>query len=766
VRRLRSLAVAAVLAVATAAAYAPVLQSGFVNYDDDLYVTARPEVRAGLSREGLVWAFTSVQGANWFPLTRLSWLLDAELWGMDPAGFHATSLALHVLGTLGLLAALVRLTGALAPSAFAAAVFALHPLHVESVAWVAARKDVLAGVFFAATLLAYADLARRGPSLGRHALLVVCLGLGLMAKPILVTLPLVLLLLDVWPLRRLRDAGTLRRRVVEKLPLFLLAAAVAGVAVAAQAGGGAVQSLERYPPDVRAANAAVQTLAYLRQSVWPTGLSVFYPHPGGDLPAWRAAVAAAGLLALSAGALASLRRRPWVLVGWLWFVGMLLPVLGLVQLGQAARADRYTYLPLVGLALAVAFSVSDLVSRRRTLRWAAGAVAVGVAGALAVATHAQVRTWQGSRTLFEHALRVTEGNHVAHINLGAELLDAGELEDAEAHLRAALRIAPASAAAHGLLGRALARRAARSPDADRGRGVEAVRHLERALELEPEKAGLHAALGEALLVRGEWDRAAEHLATAVRLDPERAAAHAGLGVARTRQGRPEDAVRRFTRALALEPDRADVHVHLALVLARGGERERAIAHYGRALELDPGLASARAGLALLYLEAASPEAGLAHAREAIRLAPAEASYRALAGRLQTAAGREREAAARYREAVRLGDRSPDVLNNLAWTLATSADPGLRDPEEAVEMARRAAEATGGRSAAVLDTLAAAQAAAGRFDAAVVTADRALARARETGDAALAETIRTRRARYASGRGPAEAPAPSGAGSGR
>jgi len=350
----RPLLAALALAAVTVAVYLPVLGNGFVHYDDDLYVTDVAEVREGLTRDGVAWAFTSWQGANWFPLTRLSWMLDAEVHGLDPAGFHATSLLLHVLAALLLYAALRRLTGSWLPSVAVAAVFALHPLHVESVAWVASRKDVLSGVAFMAALWAYARQLEGRRPLGWAVVVFVAMALGLMAKPMLVTIPCVLLLLDWWPGARLSDAAgrLLPRRIarafVEKLPLFALAAAASVVTVSAQRAGGALQALERFPLVVRLETAVDALAIYSVKTIWPSGLAVFHPHPEGGLPLWRTGLALALLLAVSAGAWAARRRAPWWAVGWLWFVGMLVPVLGLVQVGEAAHAERYTYLPRRG----------------------------------------------------------------------------------------------------------------------------------------------------------------------------------------------------------------------------------------------------------------------------------------------------------------------------------------------------------------------------------------------------------------------------------
>jgi tetratricopeptide (TPR) repeat protein len=668
----RPLLAAVALALVTAAAYLPVLGGGFVNYDDDLYVTDVAEVRAGLTPEGVAWAFTSTQGANWFPLTRISWMLDAGLFGLEPAAFHATSLALHVLAAVLLYGALCRMTRAWAPSLAVAAVFALHPLHVESVAWVAARKDVLSGVFFMAALYAHARQAegRRAPAWAAGVF--AAMALGLMAKPMLVTLPCVLLLLDWWPLGRLSDdAGRLlprrvARAALEKLPLFALAAAASAVTVAAQRAGGALQGLERFPLAVRLETAIDAVAIYLLKTVWPTGLAVFHPHPEGGLPTWRTVLAAAVLLALSAGAFALRRRAPWWAVGWLWFLGMLVPVLGVVQVGEAAHAERYSYLPQTGLALAVAWALH---------RWAAGrparvrGLAAGWALALLVlglVTFAQAGVWRDDRSLFEHALRVTRENHVAHINLAVALAREERLAEAEAQLDEATRISPASAHAWGVRGEVRLMRERPEP---------ARADLRRAVALEPEAVRWRLRLAQA-------DREAGDLA----------AASVQLRV-----------------AIAREPERAELHALLGGVLAERGDPDGALSAFDAALRLDP-------------------TAGELHARRAALLEDL---------------GREAQAVAAWREALARGARSLGALNNLAWLLATARDPGLRDPEQALALAQEAAERSQGRDPAVLDTLATAEAAAGRRVQARATAARALALAERRGDAALARSLRRR-----------------------
>ncbi len=696
---------AALLALATAAAYLPVFGNGFVAYDDDLYVTDCGPVRAGISAEGVAWAFGSFHGANWFPLTRLSWMLDAGLFGVEPVAFHATSLALHVANAVLLLLALARMTGAPGRSAFVAAVFALHPLHVESVAWAAARKDVLSGFFFALGLLAHERLAIAGASPLRRAAVAACMALGLLAKPILVTFPIALLLLDAWPLGRLR-AGEVRARLREKAELFALALSAGAVTLAAQRAGGALQALDAIPLGERVANALVATAGYLRRAFLPEGLAVFYPHPRDALPAWQVGAAAALLVSLTALALRAWPRRRYLAVGWLWMLLLLAPVIGIVQVGGQAMADRYTYLPLIGLAIAVAWAAFDLAPGERARR-ALAALALAALAALGVATFRQVRTWRDTETLFAHALRVTEGNAVAHVNLGLAVTRAGRIDEGEAHATAALALAPRLAHAHAL--RAELRGL-------QGRPEEAVRGYETALALLPGTARWHGEIGRALLELGRTDEAVARLEEAVRLDPWNAALLANLGRALEQAGRRDEALARYHEAVRLRPDLAEAHGYLGAALLARGELEPARSALERAAELQPEVAAWREQLGALFAE------------RAVQL---------------DAAGSASEAVAAYREALRLGLRDARLLNNLAWILATSPDPQLRDPQTAVALAEEAAGQGADPEAGLLDTLSVAYAAAGRPAESRAAARRALARAEASGDESLAAELRAR-----------------------
>jgi len=446
--------IAVALALAAAAA-APYLVAGvsrsFVNLDDDLYVYGNPHVSAGLTWAGVRWAFTAFQASNWHPLTWLSHMLDVSLFGLAAYGHHLTNILLHALATALLFTALRRLTGAIWPSAFVAALFGVHPLHVESVAWVAERKDVLSGVIFALVLLAYERFARRG-SRGRMLPVALLLALGLAAKPMLVTVPFLLLLLDFWPLGRLRPAaggpvpGRPRvpwaRLLAEKTPLLLLAAASSVVTYAAQEAGGSVARLGCFPPAVRLANAAVSVVVYLNNVFWPTDLSVFYPLPLQALPPWMVAGAALALAAVSAAVLAALRRRGYLAVGWFWFLGMLVPVIGIVQVGEQMRADRYLYLPLTGLGVLVAWGLPELLRG-----WRRGGVALGVAAVAGLALLGGVaaeraRDWRDAPTLFSRALAVTPNNRLIVHYLCSALILERRYNEAGGCLTEAVRVWP------------------------------------------------------------------------------------------------------------------------------------------------------------------------------------------------------------------------------------------------------------------------------------------------------------------------------------
>lgn len=609
--RAHDFSICLVLVLTTFAVYAPVRHFDFVNYDDPEFV------HAGIAREGLVWAFTSVESANWFPVTRLSHMLDVQLWGMHSGPQHITSVLFHTLAALCLFAFLSRATGARWPSAFAAFLFALHPLHVESVAWVAERKDVLCALFWFLALWAYVRYTESRTT-GRYLLVMLPFCLGLMAKPMIVTLPIVLLLLDVWPLRR-------RLALWEKVPFFALSAVGAVATYLVQQRSGAVGALAAYPFGQRVENALVSYVVYIAKMFWPTRLAVFYPYPR-EIPVWQAALAAVVLGSVSVLVVRSFRARPYFAVGWLWYLATLMPVIGLVQAGAQARADRYTYVPMVGLFIILAWGVADLLRAR-----AAIVLAVAACLGCAVVARAQVRYWEDSESLFTHALAVTDGNYVAHQNLGAALADIpGRLPEAIEHDEAALRIFPDYAEAHNNLGSALAKLPGRLPDA-MAEFAAALRTKPDFAEARRNLAAAHLNLGTALLrTPGRLPDAISEYQAALRLDPYLAEAHNNLGSALAQlSGRLPDAIGEYQAALRVDPNYAKAHNNLANALAQiPGRRPEAISEYQAALRANPAYAEAHYNLAVTLAEAGRLPEAIAEYEAALRVNPAyaEAHY--------------------------------------------------------------------------------------------------------------------------------------------
>ncbi len=556
------MAIGAGLALLTVTALWPVLGNGFTNFDDDLYVTQNPELRNGLGAEGFRWAWTTGHAANWHPLTWLSHLLDYELYGLDPWGHHLTSLLWHVANTILLFLLLEALTGATWRGAVVAALFAVHPLHVESVAWVAERKDVLSTFFWLLTLAAYVAWVRR-PSPARYGAVLLALALGLAAKPMLVTVPFVLLLLDYWPLGRWGERSP-GRLVVEKLPLFALAAASSVITVIVQHAGEATRSIAQVPLGERLANAVLAYVGYLQHTLWPSGLAVFYPHRGATATAGLVLAAAALLALVSAAVLAARNNRPYLVTGWLWYLGTLVPVIGLLQVGEQGMADRYTYVPLIGVLLAAVWGIADLAGpgtgRARLRPWLAGAAAIAIL-ACATLSRAQAGHWKDSVTLFRHALAVTSDNATAHLNLALALSERGEHAEAAEQLQAALRLRPRWAKAHNNLGVALSAL---------GREDEAHEHYRAALSIDPLYADAHYNLGLSLAERGAAEQALSHFRRALESDPGKVEAHYNAGTLLAGLRRFDEAAGYFRRTVELDPAHAMAHYNLGAVLLLQG----------------------------------------------------------------------------------------------------------------------------------------------------------------------------------------------------
>ncbi len=534
------------LGVVILAVYAPVGHHDFLNYDDDKYVTQNAVVGNGLTWRGVSWALTAGEASNWHPLTWLSHMLDVTLFGLNAGPHHVTNLVLHTANALLLFVVLGRITNAPARSAFVAALFALHPLHVESVAWIAERKDVLSTLLWMLTLSAYVSYVDR-PRFRPYVLTVGLFALGLMAKPMLVTLPFTLLLIDFWPLGRMNGSirSALPRLVREKVPLFVLAAASSVITVLAQRS--AMRDLYSVPISARFANAAVSYLAYIGKALWPTHLAVLYPYPS-SMPAWWP-VAALALIGISILAIRTARQHPYIPVGWFWYVGTLVPVIGLVQVGVQSMADRYTYVPLIGLFVIVAWGMPDVL-RGGPFRRAIPVAAALVIAMCAALTRAQLAPWEESVPLWRHTVSATTNNAVGHYNLGIALDAQGKTDEAMDHYLETLRIDPA----HG-------------------------------------EAQIHVGVG--LAAQGKIDEATALLSETVRLRPNWVVAHYNLALVLIRQDKTNEAVAEFLEAVRIDPAFALGHNGAGIALANAGKAQEAIGHFNEALRLNPEDAEAR-----------------------------------------------------------------------------------------------------------------------------------------------------------------------------
>jgi tetratricopeptide (TPR) repeat protein len=522
--------------------FAQTFHFDFVNYDDPTYVYQNTRITSGINLSNVAWAFTHVHSENWHPLTTITHMLDCQVHGLNAGWHHFTNVLLHFLAVVLLFVALERMTSALWRSAFVSAVFAVHPLHVESVAWIAERKDVLSALFFMLTLLAYLRYTR-APSIGRYLTVAIVFALGLMSKPMLVTLPFVLLLLDYWPLGRFKahKSNTDRqmvRLILEKIPLIVLSAISSLATFLAQRG--AIGWTEQLPMSERVTNALVAYVVYIQQMFWPTGLAVFYPHPENRVPVWEISLALIILVGITAAAFVFRKKAPYFVTGWLWYLGMLVPVIGVLQVGWQGHADRYTYLPQLGLYIAVTWAITDLTRSWRFQRVGLGAAAVLIAGALSWRAWLQTSYWRDSETLFTHALAVTSNNDVALNNLGIIFLDKGQLDDAISKLQAAIDLRPENAPAHDNLAKALLKK---------GQVAEAMVHYRKFLELEPASVEARNTLGTVLIQQGHVREAVEQWQEALATQPENG--NAASNLAWVFATCPEDSIRDGTRATEL-----------------------------------------------------------------------------------------------------------------------------------------------------------------------------------------------------------------------
>lgn len=673
--------ICALLAASVFALFHPVVHYDFVNYDDSGYIGDNAHVQKGLTREGFVWAFTTGHMSNWHPLTWLSHMLDVELFGPKPGAQHLTNVFFHALNSLLIFFILKKMTSALWRSAFVAALFALHPLHVESVAWISERKDVLSTFFWMLTIWAYARYVEafrysKSSGAGRiqrsmfnvrcsmfYFLVLLFFALGLMSKPMVVTLPFVFLLLDIWPLHRTSFLPRVQADpkvrptflLLEKIPFYILTFAASVVTFVVQKKGGAVSSLAGVPLIARIENSIISYVRYLRKTFWPNDLSVLYPHPG-HWPVWEVIAASALLIAISALAVWLVRTdfsskknslgHAYFFVGWFWFLGTLVPVIGIVQVGMQSMADRYTYIPLIGLFIAITWGAVDLLSRWNFPRIAFGLGAGMILLVCEALSKTQISYWRDSETLFGHAIQITKRNFIAYNNLGFfyshkeryddainayrksleieprfedaqnnlgyALAKLGKHEEAIAHYQIALKIKPDLVEAHNNLGNSLA---------EIGKVDEAIAHYEIALAKNPQHADAHNNFGVALAMKGKLNEAIEHFKKSLEAKPDYASAHSNLGNAYAVQGKFDEAMEQYFLCLKLKPDDSQAHNNLANVLAQKGRANEAMEHYLTSLKLNAKNPEANFNLGLLLVRQGDREEALVHFQEALRLKP-------------------------------------------------------------------------------------------------------------------------------------------------
>ncbi len=638
------------LVIVTALVYLPVRNFEFVHYDDDDYVTNNQNVQQGLCWQGIKWAFTTGHASNWHPLTWLSHILDCSLFGDNAGWHHLVNVLFHTINTLLLFIVFARMTRQLWPSAFIAALFALHPLHVESVAWVAERKDVLSTFFWMLTMLAYVRYVERA-NVQRYLLTLLLFALGLMAKPMLVTLPFVLLLLDYWPLNRfLNSKLSILNLLLEKIPFLVLSVASSIVTFIVQQKGGAVPSFAALSLADRLPNAVVSYLAYLDKMVWPSRLAALYPHPAGGIPAMKVAFSVTVLAFLTVLFLYYSRKYRYLAVGWLWYLGTLVPVIGVIQVGAQAMADRYTYVPLIGIFVIIAFGAADLAVTARIHKTALAVAAAFILAACAILTSIQVRYWQDSFSLFDHTLAVTKDNYIMHNNYGNILNDLGRPAEAVFHFQQALRSLGDSGEVHNNIGNALQKL---------GKLDEAIEHYNVAIKLDPKLLLAHYNLGLALAAKGQYDQAIEKYK--IYIGPEIDTLAAGSD--------NNEAIARYEQALRHKPLSVEVISNLGYALANQGNDKDAVRYYYTALKIDPNDIITHGRLALTLAATGEIDKAVEQCRIVLAASPNDVEMHTNLGILLQIQGKFDEAIDSYKKALEIDPAFQKARDNLNAALA-------------------------------------------------------------------------------------------------
>jgi tetratricopeptide (TPR) repeat protein len=656
-----------VLVLSTLLVYWQVRNFDFVNYDDKIYVYENPHVLNGLTRSGIIWAFTTNHSANWHPLIWMSHMLDCELFGKNPGRMHLVNVVFHIANTLLLFIIFNRTTKCIWHSAFVSALFAIHPMHVESVAWIAERKDVLSTLFWLLTMLTYVRYVGK-PSIGRYLIAIVFFALGLMSKPMLVTLPFILILLDYWPLNRfLNSKFTILNSFIEKLPFLILSAISCVITYFVQRTDGAVMSIDHLSINDRVANAFLSYARYTGKLFVPRNLSVFYPLDINRFPYWQIVLFALLLLSISILVIYFGRKYRYLPVGWFWFVGTLVPVIGLVQVGSQAYADRYTYIPYIGIFIMLAWGLPEILSGWRYRKIALGMTASMTLIAVGTVAYRYTSVWNNSITLFSHAIEVTHNNAVAHNNLGGSYLDLKRYQDAMESLNQAIRINPGLTEAYANLGLVYERL---------GRWQEAIENYKQAISIKPNWAEAHCRLGAAYGKISSYQDALEMYKRAVEIDPALAEAHNGFGAAYLDLGRYQDALESCKHAIRIKPDYADAYYNLGQAFLGLGRYDEALVAFNRAIKINPYFAEAHYKIGFVYSKLGRSQEEIDSYKRAISIKPDYADAYYNLGVACAVLGRHQEAIDSFKQSIRIKPDYVEAHYNLGVTYLMTGDKVL------------------------------------------------------------------------------------------